>query len=285
MEPLLETVRQASSKYYTPGTEVSIDEAMIRFCGRSRDTFKMPNKPIDEGYKAFCLADRGYIFDFRMASRSRPTPGVERVDNLSNTSAMVFSLAMSLPYKHKAFTIYMDNYFSNVPLFLKLRKFGIDACSTAKQNCSEFPKELKVEKTLTGNLKLDYYFLTGIKVGMMVSNAEVLAVLWMDNAPVTMLTTVHNIHGSKSHVDTERKRPRNTSSNAAGVRQLFGEGEFVKPLSIPSCIDDYNHFMGGIDIADQYRSYYTTQLIARCNWLPIFFWILDTALINSFIIF
>ena len=120
----------------------------------------------------------------------------------------------------------------------------------------------------------------------MVSNAEVLAVLWMDNAPVTMLTTVHNIHGSKSHVDTERKRPRNTSSNAAGVRQLFGEGEFVKPLSIPSCIDDYNHFMGGIDIADQYRSYYTTQLIARRNWLPIFFfWILDTALINSFIIF
>ena len=78
----------------------------------------------------------------------------------------------------------------------------------------------------------------------MVGNAEVLAVLWMDNAPVTMLTTVHNIHGSKSHVDTERKRPRNTSSNAAGVRQLFGEGEFVKPLSIPSCIDNYNHFMG-----------------------------------------
>ena len=165
MEPLLETVRQASSKYYTPGTEVSIDEAMIRFCGRSRDTFKMPNKPIDEGYKAFCLADRGYIFDFRMASRSRPTPGVERVDNLSNTSAMVFSLAMSLPYKHKAFTIYMDNYFSNVPLFLKLRKFGIGACGTAKQNCSGFPKELKVGKTLTGNLKLDYHFLTGTKVG------------------------------------------------------------------------------------------------------------------------
>ena len=93
----------------------------------------------------------------------------------------------------------------------------------------------------------------------------------MDNAPVTMLTTVHNIHGSKSHVDTERKCPRNTSSNAAGVRQLFGEGEFVKLLSIPSCIDDYNHFMGGIDIADQYRLYYMTQLIAQYNWLLIFF--------------
>src|SRR5947199_3122853 len=45
--------------------------------------------------------------------------------------------------------------------------------------------------------------------------------------------------------------------------------------------------MGGvaIDIVDQYRSYYTTQIVARRNWLPIFFWILDTALLNSFIIY
>ena len=99
MEPLLETVHQASSKYYIPGTELSIDEAIIYLCGYSQDTFKMSNKPIDESYKVFCLADHRYIFDFHMTSHSRSTPGVERVDNLSNTSAMVFSLAMSLPYK------------------------------------------------------------------------------------------------------------------------------------------------------------------------------------------
>src|SRR5947209_15857541 len=138
VDPLLEAVRQASMKYYTPGTNVSIDEAMIRFYGRSQDTFKMPNKPINEGYKAFCLVDHGYVFDFRMASRSKPTPGVEDIDNLSRTSSTIFSLAMSLPYKHRAFTIYMDNFSSNVPLFLKLRKFGIGACGTARQNCSGF---------------------------------------------------------------------------------------------------------------------------------------------------
>src|SRR5438552_17701394 len=77
----------------------------------------------------------------------------------------------------------------------------------------------------------------------------------MDNALVIILMTVYNIHGSKSHVITERKHPRDTSSNAAGVRQLFKQGEFVKPLSIPTCVDDYNQFMGGVDITDQYRSY------------------------------
>src|SRR5436305_11094728 len=106
----------------------------------------------------------------------------------------------------------MNNYFSNVLLFLKMRKFEIGACGTVKQNCSRFPKELKVRKTLTGNLKLDYHFLTGTKVSTMISNAEVLAVLWIDNVLVTMLTTVHNIHSSKFHVDTERKCSQNTSS-------------------------------------------------------------------------
>ena len=80
-----------------------------------------------------------------------------------------------------------------------------------------------------------------------------------------MLTTVHNIHSFKSHVDTKRKCFQNTSNNAARVQQLFREGKFIKLLSIPSCIDDYNYFMSDIDIANLYYSYYMTQLIAQCN--------------------
>src|SRR5439155_7571514 len=82
VDPLLEVVRQASSKYYTSQTNVSIDEAMIRFCDHSQDTFKIPNKSIGEGYKAFCLADHGYLFDFHMVSQSQSTSGVEDIDNL-----------------------------------------------------------------------------------------------------------------------------------------------------------------------------------------------------------
>jgi hypothetical protein len=179
----------------------------------------------------------------------------------------------------------MDNFFLNVPLFLKLRKLGISAYGIARQNCSGFPKELRIGKSLTGNRKLDYHFLTGTEIGRTKHCGGVLALLWMDNAPVTMLTTVYIIRGVTAFTITERKRPRDTSSNAVGVRQLYGPGEFIKELPIPTCIHNYNQFMGGVDIADQYRSYYTTQITQRRNWLPIFFWILDTALINSFIIY
>src|SRR5947207_15969465 len=104
----------------------------------------MLNKLIGEGYKVFYLADRGYLFDFCMASQSQSTPEVEDIDNLSCTSSTVLSLAMSLPYQYQAFVIYMDNYLNNVSLFLKLRKLRIGTCGTARQNCSGFPKELKV---------------------------------------------------------------------------------------------------------------------------------------------
>lgn len=45
-----------------------MDEAMIKFTGRSIHITKMPNKSIAEGYKFFALADKGYVWDFHPSS-------------------------------------------------------------------------------------------------------------------------------------------------------------------------------------------------------------------------
>jgi hypothetical protein len=42
--------------------------------------------------------------------------------------------------------------------------------------------------------------------------------------------------------------------------------------------------MEGVNIADQLRSYYSTQLAVFRTWVPLFFWLLDTAIINSYLI-
>jgi hypothetical protein len=52
-----------------PGTNVAIDKIMARFYGWSSDTYKMPNKPIKQGYKIFALVDKGYIWHFQLSSR------------------------------------------------------------------------------------------------------------------------------------------------------------------------------------------------------------------------
>ena len=49
-------------------------------------------------------------------------------------------------------------------------------------------------------------------------------------------------------------------------------------------IDDYNQFMGGVDIADQLRSNYPTHQKSRRTWLPLWFWALDTTITNSYVI-
>jgi Transposase IS4 len=58
---MLSIFRTACWTYLILGTEVAIDEIMVRFHGRSSDTCKMPNKPIKQGYKIFALADNGYV--------------------------------------------------------------------------------------------------------------------------------------------------------------------------------------------------------------------------------
>ena len=50
-----------------------------------------------------------------------------------------------------------------------------------------------------------------------------------------------------------QQKPRKTSTNAALVRKAFGNLDRVA-VFILTAIDDYNHCMGGVDIADQRRA-------------------------------
>src|SRR3954469_2098743 len=97
-----------------------------------------------------------------------------------------------------------------------------------------------------------------------------------------MLTTIHGL-GDEWKIECSRRRPRLNIVNKSRVQATWGESP-GKTVAIPKTIDDYNHHMEGVDIADQRRSYYNTQITSRRTWMPIFFWLLDTAIINSYLI-
>ena len=65
--------------------------------------------------------------------------------------------------------------------------------------------------------------------------------------------------------------------------KVFGD-EYVKILEIPTFIFYYNLYMGGVDIADQLRSYYNTQRTHMKTWKPLFYFLLDTVLGNSYLL-
>ena len=112
---------------------------MVLFCGRSSHTVKMPNKPISQGYKIYALCDHGYTYNFTFYS---PLSGYAYVHNhqlgFPPTSNALYDLALSLPYSTYRFDIYMDNYFSNVPVFQALLAQGIGAMGTARVTANGF---------------------------------------------------------------------------------------------------------------------------------------------------
>ncbi|KAG9070704.1 hypothetical protein KI688_008243 [Linnemannia hyalina] len=77
--------------------------------------------------------------------------------------------------------------------------------------------------------------------------------------------------------------PSRDKRQRKSVRDAY-KGHSRALLPIPKIIDDYNHHMNGVDIADQLRSYYSTQLRTYRAWAPIFFWLLDTTIINAYLI-
>jgi len=115
---------------------------------------------------------------------------VSPIPNVNKIGAEVYHLVNQLP-PYKAFTIFMDNYFSSINLFNFLQNNGYGACGTVHMNTAKFPIVLKKEKDL------EWDFLKGIIVD------NVLSLLWIDNGPVTMLTTMHVIDGDRSRINKE----------------------------------------------------------------------------------
>jgi len=93
------------------------------------------------------------------------------------------------------------------------------------------------------------------------------------------MTTGHRIEPTTLR---KRKRPKKTASNARIVREPFGD-QPTKILPIPTFIDDYNHYMGGVDQGNQLRAAFTTHFHRNeKEFFPGAFWAIDLAVYNSY---
>jgi hypothetical protein len=51
-------------------------------------------------------------------------------------------------------------------------------------------------------------------------------------------------------------------------------------------INAYNHYMGGVDLANQLRASFTTLRAQNLHyWKPLFYWLLDIALVNNYLLY
>jgi hypothetical protein len=188
------------------------------------------------------------------------------VDSAINSA---IDLAINSSIDSVPYVVYMDNYFTSVALFKELRALQCGACGTARPR-SGIPNQLIELKEHIKSIPWGNLF---------ASEAQgILCLAWQDNNIVLLLSTIHS---PDTFVSTKRKRPAITSTNATIARAPFGD-EVEKDLAIPTAINDYNHYMGGVDIANQYRASYETHRRAERNWFPLFYFFLDAAIVNAF---
>ena len=123
---------------YSPGKNVSVDEAMIPFKGRSSLKQYMPQKPVKRGIKVWALADaaNGFMANFQVYTGKQGN-GVER-----GLGANVVK-TLTKPYLNSFRHIYFDNFFTGIDLLLDLQHSNLYGCGTIRVNRKGFPKELK----------------------------------------------------------------------------------------------------------------------------------------------
>lgn len=240
---------------YIPPQKISIDESTVGFKGRVKWKFYNPNKPTKWGLRIYCLCSKsGYVSCFI------PYYGKETTDSLMRpelpfTCRIVLELIAILLEKcnnGSGFHLYTDRFYTSPKLAEELRKIKIHLTGTCQINRTNFPHQLKSPKLSVYN-HISYQ-----------KNKKIMALCYRDKRIITMLSTYHN-------TETET------------VTQILKGGK-RKKIQKPKVIVDYVKHMGGVDTLDHYCGSYSFARRSTKWWRKLFFWLLEVALVNSYIL-
>ena len=102
----------------------------------------------------------------------------------------MYYLLRQLP-KTRYWVVYLDSFYTSLPLLGRLRHdLSIGACGTARPSAG-FPPELKISKSEVR--QHEYHSLRTTTVYDALFQQPVGVSSWIDNAPVTVMSTVHEL--------------------------------------------------------------------------------------------
>ena len=254
LRPFLESLQANFTRCYNPHKEQAIDEAMIKYKGRTSLKQYMPMKPIKRGIKMWCRADShsGYLCDFDIYTGRHPD-GIQRGLGYSVVTCLCRGI------EGKWYNVYLDNFFTSYPLLEDLYSKKILACGTVRQGRKEFPAVL-FDKNAIKTMKR--------RETVWRMKGPILALTWIDNKPVTISGTTTGIP-EEQLPEVQRRKKDGTLENVA----------------CPPIISTYNCYMGGVDKNDQMKSYYGINISGKKWWTRVFFHLIDRAIFNGKVLF
>ena len=209
----------------------------------------MKNKPIKWGFKFWfrCGAKSGYLYEFDVY--------LEKKGNTEFGLGESTFLTLCQKLKDTHCFVFFENFFTSVALLVKLLEIGIYATGTVRVNRKNMPV-LKHDKEMKRG-EQDWF-----------SSNHLSAIKWMDNKSVILLSNYFNPK-EKQQIE----------------RIVKGSNDKVK-VTCPSVIQEYNQFMGGVDLSDQMKVTYEVDQRNKFRfYLRVFFDLLDITVVNSKIVY
>lgn len=132
MRPIIEKLNVSFKNNFFGTREISVDESMIKFKGRSSIKQYNPMKPIKRGYKIWSMADqKGYMLAFKVYQGKEENVSSE-FENYGLGERVVLKLTKSVWNEYRE--IYFDNYFCSPKLLQKLHVERTLGCGTIRSN-------------------------------------------------------------------------------------------------------------------------------------------------------
>ena len=262
VKPIIQTLAQTFKRMYNPHREQAIDKAMVKFKGRIGFLQYMLMKPCKRGIKIWCRCDstNGYLCQFEVYIGKESETQAALLPGQAEGSIAAVVRRLTRPLVGKNYFVFMDNFFSGISLFRELLNENIYCCGTLRKNRKGFPESLKTVKLKEqGESKF-------------VRSGNMVCTIWRDkasNKPVTVLSTQCNPVGG----DQVKRRKKQ------------GRQWVDVVINRPASVAFYNKFMGGVDMHDQARWYYNLTQKSVKWWKYLFWFFLDTAIVNSHIIY
>uniref|UniRef100_A0A3B3QTZ4 PiggyBac transposable element-derived protein domain-containing protein n=1 Tax=Paramormyrops kingsleyae TaxID=1676925 RepID=A0A3B3QTZ4_9TELE len=262
IRPLFEMLREQC--LLIPSTyKHSVDEVMVAYKGKGAGTLRqyIANKPDKWGFKLFCRASSsGIIHDlllYQGASTFFNVALSEQEQELPLGAKLVTTLCKTIKEPQLS-VVFCHNYFTSFDLIHNLHaNLGVKCIGTVRSNRMG-GASLMTDKELMKNGcgAYDYRSAEGV-----------IAVKWFDDKCVNLMSNACGI------------KPLST------VKRWSKEAHAEVAVPCPSLIHAYNQHMGGIDLFDMLVHMYKTPTKSRRWYFPLFGYILDLCISNSWLIY
>ena len=136
VRPLLDHLSSKFLALHNPGKNLSVDEAMIKFQGRSTLKQYMPMKPVKRGIKVWVIADRNRYFS-QLQVYTGKKKSVEHTLGEHVVKELTKNFTGCWHY------VFFDSFFTSRQLLCDFESQKIYGCGTARKDRRGFPAELK----------------------------------------------------------------------------------------------------------------------------------------------